>query len=565
MQQRQYRRMNSRLRRAPLTRLQWIAGYVALTLGTLILTYIFSDGLHSFRSKTHSLDHHDASLVLPKENVLGQTHGLNLKQELVSSHLRSTKLALHIEDSSLDLHAKLWEPPADKGFVPCVEPGPAHSGPKPAKGYLMVSTNGGLNQMRAGICDMVAIARLINATLVIPELDKGSFWQDASNFSDVFDVEYFIKALANDIPVIKALPPSMKSEPKVLKQFRSWSGVKYYEQEIGRLWLNYKVIKAAKTDLRLANNHLPAEIQKLRCRVHYDALRFAPHIEALGKVIVERLRSAGPYIALHLRYEKDMLAFSGCTYQLSTEEAQELTTIRENTPHWKVKKINGTEQRRNGFCPLTPTEVGVFLKSLGYPESTRIYVAAGEIYGGRERMSGLLSRFPNVMSKEYIATASELAPFFNHSSQMAALDYIVSVESNVFVSSYSGNMARAVEGHRRFLGHRKTISPDRKELVALFDMLDQGLLKEDQNLADVITTMHENRQGAPRKRKGPLKGTKGRDRLRSEEAFYTNPTPDCLCQQSDFPKHVNYEQNYSPQETEREGRQMESGVAVQRR
>lgn len=41
----------------------------------------------------------------------------------------------------------------------------------------------------------------------------------------------------------------------------------------------------------------------------------------------------------------------------------------------------------------------MFLKSLGYPESTRIYVAAGEIYGGRERMSGLLSRFPNVMSK----------------------------------------------------------------------------------------------------------------------------------------------------------------------
>ena len=72
---------------------------------------------------------------------------------------------------------------------------------------------------------------------------------------------------------------------------------------------------------------------------------------------------------------------------------------REHTPHWRVKKIDSEEQRGKGFCPLTPTEVGIFLRGLGYPETTRIYIAAGEIYGGQQRMAGLLSRFPHVMSK----------------------------------------------------------------------------------------------------------------------------------------------------------------------
>ncbi|KAG5541799.1 hypothetical protein RHGRI_021587 [Rhododendron griersonianum] len=368
---------------------------------------------------------------------------------------------------------KLWKPPPNRDYVPCVEPSRTYTCKgssvfasiltEEPRGYLLVHTNGGLNQMRAGICDMVAVARLINATLVIPELDKRSFWQDTSNFSDVFDEDHFINSLANDVSIIKKLPKELANATRAVKHFRSWSGIDYYQDEIASMWADYQVIRAAKSDSRLANNDLPPEIQKLRCRACYEALRFSPRIEAMGKLLVDRMRSYGPYIALHLRYEKDMLAFSGCTHDLSPEEADELKTIRENTAYWKVKDINSTEQRAKGYCPLTPKEIGIFLNALRFPSNTPIYIAAGEIYGGDSRVADLQLRYPLLRNKEKLASAEELEPFINHASQMAALDFIVSVASDIFIPSYSGNMARAVEGHRRFLGHRKTISPDRQE------------------------------------------------------------------------------------------------------
>lgn len=462
-------------------------------------------------------------------------------QELAPPHLSQTPLPSRKLDvasgNSNSNVVKLWKPPANRDFVPCVDPSSNYTSPAESRGYLLVHTNGGLNQMRAGICDMVAVARIINATLVVPELDKRSFWQDSSNFSDVFDEDHFINSLANDVKVIKNLPEELSTAARAVKHFRSWSGMDYYQGEIASMWEDYQIIRAAKSDSRLANNNLPLDIQKLRCRACYEALRFAPQIEAMGKLLVDRMRSYGPYIALHLRYEKDMLAFSGCTHDLSPVEADELRTIRENTVYWKVKEIDSKEQRSKGYCPLTPKEVGIFLTALGYPSSTPIYIAAGEIYGGDVRMADLQSRYPMMMSKEKLASVEELEPFVNHASQMAALDYIVSVESDVFIPSYSGNMARAVEGHRRFLGHRKTISPDRKALVRLFDKIELETITEGKSLSNKVIEIHKKRQGSPRKRKGPISGTKGMDRFRSEEAFYVNPLPDCLCRRQ--PLNVN--------------------------
>ncbi|OWM84703.1 hypothetical protein CDL15_Pgr027490 [Punica granatum] len=391
-------------------------------------------------------------------------------------------------------------------------------------GYLMVSCNGGLNQMRAAICDMVAIARYLNVTLIVPELDKTSFWADPSDFDDIFDVNHFITSLRDEVRVLRELPPRLRKRFE-LGAFHSlapvsWSNISYYLHQILPLVQKHKVVHLNRTDARLANNGLPIEIQKLRCRVNFNSLRFTPRIEELGRKVVRILRENGPFLVLHLRYEMDMLAFSGCSHGCNIAEADELTRLRYAYPWWKEKVIDSQMRRKEGLCPLTPEETALVLTALGIDPNVQIYIAAGEIYGGQRRMANLSAAFPNLVRKETLLKPEELKFFQNHSSQMAALDYLVSLESDVFVPTYDGNMAKVVEGHRRFLGFKKTISLDRKLLVNLIDRYTNGLLSWDE-FSSAVKEAHVLRMGSPRER------VVIPDRPKEEDYFYSNPY-ECL-------------------------------------
>ncbi|KAB1219102.1 hypothetical protein CJ030_MR3G018701, partial [Morella rubra] len=146
--------------------------------------------------------------------------------------------------------------------------------------------------------------------------------------------------------------------------------------------------------------------------------------QELGNRLARKIWIEGPYIALHLRLEKNVWVKSGCLTGLGPEYDEILIKVRESQPEYLTGRL---------------------LKALGASSSARIYIARGEPFGCTQALQPLAAEFPNLVSREMLAQEGELSPYINKSSALAAIDYIVSLSSNVFVPYHGGNMGRIMQ------------------------------------------------------------------------------------------------------------------------
>ncbi|KAM0025822.1 putative GDP-fucose protein O-fucosyltransferase [Helianthus debilis subsp. tardiflorus] len=250
----------------------------------LIGCFLFLLALVSFLSPP--INHHRVHRVRYNHSM-HPIHQLDQEEINFRSHIGNTSTFL-VPRGGGNLEDGIWTSNAD------VKTNPDR--------FLMIITSGGLNQQRTGITDAVVAAYILNSTLVVPKLDSRSYWKDQSNFSDIFDVDWFISYLSKDVNIVKKL--SM-IDGKFFNPYRTRvprkCDLECYESRVLPLLEKKKVVLLTKYDYRLSNN-LDMDLPKLRCPANYHALRYTDPIREMGKRLVERMRmKSDRYIALHLR------------------------------------------------------------------------------------------------------------------------------------------------------------------------------------------------------------------------------------------------------------------------
>ncbi|KAJ6290048.1 hypothetical protein OIU78_025879 [Salix suchowensis] len=359
---------------------------------------------------------------------------------------------------------ELWKSANSGGWRPSSAPRSEWpSPPKETNGYLRVRCNGGLNQQRSAICNAVLAARIMNATLVLPELDANSFWHDDSGFHGLYDVEHFIQSLRFDVQIVERIPEIHKNgKTKKIKAFQLRP-----PRDAPISWYTTDALKKMK---------------------EHGAIYLTPFSHRLAEEI------DNPEYQRSLHGNTPALLRWTCCHLLGA-----LTYL----PLQNKKNI---EKKRLVLSYVL----------WSFDNSTRIYLAAGELFGGERFMKPFRALFPRLENHSTVDASEELAT--NSRGLIgSAVDYMVCLLADIFMPTYDGpsNFANNLLGHRLYYGFRTNIRPDRKGLAPVFIARENGRTAGFEEA--VRHVMLKTNFGGPHKRISP-------------ESFYTNSWPECFCQ-----------------------------------
>uniref|UniRef100_A0A7N0T8H2 O-fucosyltransferase family protein n=1 Tax=Kalanchoe fedtschenkoi TaxID=63787 RepID=A0A7N0T8H2_KALFE len=331
------------------------------------------------------------------------------------------------------LYRRLWGPVKHlESLHPHANPRGNFAAPKlPSNGYIFVRIQGGFHEIRNGICDAVVVARLLNATLVIPELQSTTSSKGISSqfksFAYLYNEDQFMVALAEHVKVEKTLPKHLKGarRKKTIPSFKAPFSASpyYYIHNVLPVLTKHSVVELVISEGGCLQAVLPSnleELQRLRCRVAFHALRFREEVQELAKRLL--LQARRPFIAYDPGMTRDALAYHGCA-ELFQDVHTELIQHRRA---WMLKRgmvkgklsVNSSEQRLNGSCPLMPEEVGILLRAYGYSWDTIVYVAGGEIFGGRRTLIPFHAMFENVVDRTSLSTYWELHRIYGREANL---------------------------------------------------------------------------------------------------------------------------------------------------
>ncbi|KAB5529550.1 hypothetical protein DKX38_019631 [Salix brachista] len=367
------------------------------------------------------------------------------------------------------INKKLWGPVKSlKSLQPYANPRSNYPVPSErTNGYIYAKLFGGFEKIRSAICDLVTISRLLNATLVIPEIQESLQSKRISykfkSFSYLYDEDQFIASLKNDVNIVKSLPENLKSarrrnEVRTYKPKR-FASPNFYVKEILPVLKKSKVIGLLLHDGgclqkgyahfndrsmvfhlvpilvgcdALIDDHVDIHkawhLQFCNGTSHFGALNLGIHGTSIlppSMFEFQRLRCRVAFHALKFRREIQMvgqlmvqrlrasgqpiLAFHpGLDVHAELIQYRRAQMIKQGILNGELG-VDSQILRDNGSCPLMPEEVGLLLQAMGYSNRTVIYVAGSETFGGQRVLIPLRAMFSNTVDRTRVCTKQELS------------------------------------------------------------------------------------------------------------------------------------------------------------